>query len=221
MTFTHVEFPKGDRLGHMMAWFSLIPVFSVVAFLAIIVIRRDLTTIFFFIGFFVNEFSNQVLKRIIKEPRPSRLGQPLWSEYGMPSAHAQFMGFVTAFVILLFYVRIKVVTLIIPLAKLWKHFLTAACVLTSIVVSYSRIYLRYHTPNQVLVGLVLGLLFGALWFVFMEKIVGPYFPIIASMPICEMLLIKDFSLIPNALWCEYHCIKTEMRTRTKKYIRPE
>lgn len=221
VTFTHVEFPKGDSLGHIMAWFSLIPVFSVIAFLAIIVMRRDLTSIFFFIGFFANELANQVLKRIIKEPRPSRLGQPLWSQYGMPSAHAQFMGFFTAFVILLFYVRIKVVTLIIPLAKLWKHFLAVGCVIVSLLVCYSRIYLRYHTTNQVFVGLVLGLIFGVSWFIFMEKIVGPYFPIIASMPICEMLLIKDFSLIPNALWCEYHCIKAEMRTRTKKYIRPE
>lgn len=222
VSFTYVEYPKGDMLGMMLAWFSLIPSFTVISFIPVIVLRRDLTTIFFFVGMFVNEATNQVLKKIIAQPRPSRtLGAVQWSEYGMPSAHSQFVGFFSIFIILLFYVRIKVVTFIIPFAKLWKHVIAAGTVVVALTVCFSRHYLRYHTANQIVVGLLVGCLIGGLWFILLEKFVGPYFPIIASLPVCEMLLIKDYSLIPNALWCEYHCIKAEMRTRAKKYIRPQ
>lgn len=222
VTFTHVEYPKGDGLGKLLAWCSLLPSFTVISFIPIILLRRDLTTIYFYLGMFVNEFTNLVLKRIIAEPRPPRTANTeLWSVHGMPSSHSQFAGYFTLFVILLFYIRIKVVTFIIPLAKIWKHVLVVVSILVSAAVCYSRYYLKYHTCSQVWVGVVVGAVVAALWFAFLEKFVGPYFPIIASLPICEMLLIKDYSLIPNALWCEYHCIKAEMRSRAKKYIRPE
>ncbi|KAL5251143.1 hypothetical protein ACHWQZ_G016757 [Mnemiopsis leidyi] len=222
VTFTHIEYPKGDTLGMILAWFSLLPSFTVISFIPVIVLRRDLTTIFFFMGMFVNEGVNQVLKRVIAEPRPSRTASTVqWSQYGMPSAHSQFAGYFAMFVVLLFYVRISVVTFIIPLAKIWKHVLAAVTVLVSLAICYSRHYLKYHTEKQICAGFLVGLAIGAVWFIILEKFAGPYFPIIASMPICEMLLIKDYSLIPNTLWCEYHCIKTEMRSRAKKYIRPE
>eukprot|EP00116_Pleurobrachia_bachei_P009018 sb/3469280/ len=203
--------------------------------------ERGRENIFFYIGMFVNEGCNQILKRLIADPRPAR--NPFcpsscphirvnrfsvsaattvqWSEYGMPSAHSQFAAFFSVFMILLFYIRIKVVTLIIPCAKIWKHLICIGFLCAAALIGYSRLYLKYHTSNQILCGFLVGGFNGALWFILLEKFVGPYFPIIASLPVCEMLLIKDYSLIPNVLWCEYHCIKQEMRSRLKKYVRPE
>eukprot|EP00116_Pleurobrachia_bachei_P000285 sb/3460547/ len=44
-----------------------------------------------------------------------------------------------------------------------------------------RLYLKYHTSNQILCGFLVGGFNGALWFILLEKFVGPYFPIIASL----------------------------------------
>lgn len=73
---------------------------------------------------------NSVLKNIIKQPRP----QDLTYGYGMPSAHAQFAGL---------------------FAMSWKHGW-----ILSIGVCVSRVYLQYHTVEQVLVGALIGVLWG-------------------------------------------------------------
>ena len=36
---------SGDLLGLILAWFSLLPSFTVISFVPIIVLRRDLTTV--------------------------------------------------------------------------------------------------------------------------------------------------------------------------------
>lgn len=78
--------------------------------------------------------------------------------YGMPSSHSQFMGFFAVYVSLYlsnrgirkhFFLRCTRVAIIIAVS-------TGVCV--------SRIFLAYHTVLQVLVGAIIGILYGTCWF---------------------------------------------------------
>jgi len=80
------------------------------------------------------------------------------------------------------------------------------------------IYLKYHTPNQVLVGGTIGAVCGALWAVLMhtwfERVLYPW---LESLPICEYFLIKDSTHIPNVLQFEYNAHKEERKRRGKHH----
>lgn len=52
-----------------------------------------------FVGFFVNEALNHVLKTIIQQPRPgtcARLGHGVCDSYGYPSSHSQCIWYIIA-----------------------------------------------------------------------------------------------------------------------------
>ena len=44
-----------------------------------------------------------------------------------------------------------------------------------------RVYLRYHTLEQVLLGTLVGAITGSVWFIVVTKILCPYFPSIVNM----------------------------------------
>jgi hypothetical protein len=60
----------GDVVGFVLAWFSLLPVFILVGLGTLILVRRDLQTMFFTGGLVANEGVNFILKHLIQEPRP-------------------------------------------------------------------------------------------------------------------------------------------------------
>ena len=62
----HMEYPEGDKVGHVLAWFSMLPFFVFAGMVTLILFRRDLHTITFTIGQLVNEVFNLILKKIIK-----------------------------------------------------------------------------------------------------------------------------------------------------------
>lgn len=60
----------------------------------------------FFVGVILNEICNTVLKHILCEPRPlARNKNLLYSEYGMPSAHSQFMWFFVSYMLYFTFIR--------------------------------------------------------------------------------------------------------------------
>ncbi|XP_042210575.1 dolichyldiphosphatase 1-like isoform X3 [Homarus americanus] len=79
-----------------------------------------------------------------------------------------------------------------------------------------RVYLLYHSWSQVLWGALLGILLGCGWFTLTHLVLTPLFPVIASWSVCERLMIRDTSLIPNILWFEYTHARTENRARSRK-----
>ncbi|KER32055.1 hypothetical protein T265_01832 [Opisthorchis viverrini] len=66
-----------------------------------------------------------------------------------------------------------------------------------------RIYLFYHTPEQVYVGLALGTATGLLWFFFVHFILTPHFLSICDSSFGQLLMLQDFTHIPNVLSYEY------------------
>jgi membrane-associated phospholipid phosphatase len=88
-----------------------------------------------------NSIINQILKRIIKEERPIPT-----NSYGMPSGHAQMMWFIV------FY----------NMNEIKNIFLQIFLILSGLLISYDRVRRKKHTIKQVLVGSIIGSIFGTL-----------------------------------------------------------
>lgn len=118
----------------------------------------------YLIGLFFNMLFNYVLKGIIQQPRPSENYNTVliesqyksilnYDRFGMPSGHAQASMFTTTYLYL--------VTL--------SNKVLAICILISLITMFQRIQYLYHTPTQVLVGSVLGILVAILTFSYTKK----------------------------------------------------
>ncbi|XP_076160152.1 dolichyldiphosphatase 1 [Ptiloglossa arizonensis] len=216
LSLTLVEYPQGDLFGKFLALISLIPFAIVTGFVTLILFRRDLHTISFFSGIIINECINFILKHTICEARPMR--RNVHVEYGMPSMHAQFMWFFAAYTTLFICIRLHHNNNSSISERFWRIIVIAACIIVAVLVTYSRVYLLYHTNSQVLCGTFIGIIFGAVWFIITHIVLTPRFPIIVSWRISEYLLLRDTTLIPNILWFEYTNIRTEARARSRKLV---
>ncbi|XP_041369987.1 dolichyldiphosphatase 1-like [Gigantopelta aegis] len=213
VSLTHVEYPKGDLIGQGLAWFSLLPFCIIVAFITLIIFRRDLHTMCFLTGLLLDEAVNWVLKHVIREQRPIT-ERVLYTEYGMPSSHAQFMWFFSIY--LTFFLFIRVYTNYTWVDDLWKYAVSLGSFIISIIVCYSRIYLGYHTISQVFWGAASGFVLGVCWFGVVQLLLTPLFPHIASCHLGEFFMVRDSTLIPHVLWFEYTSSRTEARSRQRK-----
>jgi membrane-associated phospholipid phosphatase len=113
---------------------------------------------YFLVGLFMNTILNLVLKGLIKQPRPefntkqldiflrnNGLRYVLGSDvFGMPSGHAQTSFYILAFIYL---VTRNIV-------------LSSVLLLLSVIVVVQRVVYNEHTIIQVLVGSIVGGLFG-------------------------------------------------------------
>ncbi|GFR89283.1 dolichyldiphosphatase 1 [Elysia marginata] len=209
VSFTYVEYPKGDFLGFLLAWISLLPMIILVSFATLIIFRRDLHTIAFATGLVVNEAANWIFKHCFKEARPMRGRQNLHTEYGMPSSHSQFMWFFSSYFTVFLLLRLYRNQSIVD--DLWKYVCALLSLVAAVLVSWSRVYLMYHTVSQVAVGAVVGSLLSAPWFYLVHVLLTPVFPIISNSPLGELLMLRDSTLIPHVLWFEYTCSRSEAR----------
>lgn len=119
--------------------------------------------LFYIIGVCLNNFLNILLKFIIKQPRPKQDNKSLeilihkdpatdkqvrqyWDIYGMPSGHAQNFGYSLLYIFLVFKDPIiTILYLVIGGISLWQRY----------------IY-KNHTILQLLVGFLIGCIFGYL-----------------------------------------------------------
>ncbi|KAG8199408.1 hypothetical protein JTE90_000276 [Oedothorax gibbosus] len=218
LAISHVEYQNGDWLGKVLALTSLCPLALIISFATLILFRRDLHTIAFFAGIVLNEAINWICKHSIKELRPCHGREILYSEYGMPSNHAQFMWFFASYMAFFLLIRLHHGNSTHPLENAWKYIATIIVVCVATIVTYSRIYLQYHTWNQVMWGSILGIVLGSLWFLITQTTLTPLFPVIVAWPISEFLMLRDTTLIPNVMWFEYTSHRQESRTRQRKLV---
>ncbi|KAF6201041.1 hypothetical protein GE061_005488 [Apolygus lucorum] len=212
-----VEYPKGDMVGRVLAYTCLSPIAIICGFVTLILFRRDLHTLVFFIGCIANEILNVVLKGIIAEPRPDARNTGL-VDFGMPSGHAQFLWFFAVYVAYFVFVRLHQINNNTTLDYFWKTVIVVGSFLIAILSSFGRIYLQYHTWQQVLCGAALGSFNGTIWFALVHFALTPYFPYVASWKISEFMLLRDTTLIPNVLWFEYTNAMRESRMRGRKLV---
>uniref|UniRef100_A0A8C2FTI4 Dolichyldiphosphatase n=1 Tax=Cyprinus carpio TaxID=7962 RepID=A0A8C2FTI4_CYPCA len=203
ISLTHVEYPAGDLTGQVLACMSLLPIAILIGFVTLIVFKRELHTISFFGGLIMNEGLNWLLKHILQEPRPCGGHSSVTTEYGMPS---NFLIFIYNIILKMHQTNnARCVEL------LWRHILSIVLLAVALSVSYSRVYLLYHTWSQVIYGGVAGMVMGVVWFFITQELLTPLFPKIAAWPISEFFLVRDTSLIPNILWFEYTVTRSEAR----------
>ena len=158
-----------------MAVSSLMPISIVVCTFGAFFARRELWDLFTVVGIFFNEVLAQTLKHIVKEPRPASCAAvDFCTTYGMPSSHAQLSTFAATLATLHLTRRRRSARVgrgsgssgegrrgrvVDPLTAtlVWSSWPVA------LATGISRVYLGYHSTEQVIVGSVVGVAFGAVW----------------------------------------------------------
>ncbi|KAA3677319.1 dolichyldiphosphatase [Paragonimus westermani] len=200
LNFFNVMYPKGDIIGKVLAYFSTTPIIIVVGLITLTVFRRDLHTIFLLLGVILNELLNTVMKKTLRQSRPIATHNSKLSSYGMPSSHAQFVGFFCLYSV--FFIRFRRLSEKFCRPKI-RLLLYIASVVTGALTCYSRLYLLYHTTEQIVIGLVMGLFLALGWFPLVHSVLTPLFPRICNLFIGRVLMLQDFTRIPNVFLFEY------------------
>lgn len=198
ITLTHVRYTKGDKIGLILAWISLVPVFiSLGGFFSHFIFRRELQGICFAIGLLISQFINEFIKTSVQQARPETCAVlECCDSHGWPSSHCQYMLFFATFFSLLSYRNRRNRGFIDHLVQLLVWVLAA---LTMV----SRVYLGYHSVVQVFAGAILGTVLGAAWYWVVQNVLAGYFPLIEESTIGRRFYIKDTSHIPNVFKFEY------------------
>jgi membrane-associated phospholipid phosphatase len=125
---------------------------------------KPIYLITYLFGFFINIGINSFSKAIIQEPRPSEdkhilnpakthLKRYSFDKYGMPSGHAQGAFYTASF---LFF-------------SLKHNLLSLFCFLLSLLTLFQRVKYKNHTVPQVVIGSVVGLAVGYLFYLMAKK----------------------------------------------------
>ncbi|XP_057984190.1 lipid phosphate phosphatase gamma [Malania oleifera] len=199
VSLTHVRYQKGDRLGHFLAWVSLIPVFiSFGGFITHFIFRRELQGMFFALGLIISQFINELIKTSVQQARPETCAMlEMCDSHGWPSSHSQYMFFFAVYITLLTRNQMGLWTL------KYKWILGSVPWFLALFTMYSRVYLGYHTVAQVFAGAALGIVLGALWFWVVNSFLCCFFPMIEESAFGRFFYVKDTSHIPNVLKFEY------------------
>lgn len=150
---THVIYDSKDHFGLVAVHLTLLPIYVMVFYTSWFIINREIEPVIAVAGQLANDILNKILKILIKQSRPdfhkafgsSTVGM----NYGMPSAHSQFMGFFATYYIVLTWKATSSLTFTKLLVSL--GLLSAA-----VGVAYSRFHLMYHTLEQVVMGVLCG-----------------------------------------------------------------
>jgi len=201
-SLTHVEYIPGDALGWLASLASLAPVFWLAVAAATLVQRRDLGCAAYLCGQLANEVLNWLLKRALAQPRPAAAAVHLHAGpvYGMPSNHAQFAGFFAAS------------------ACAWAASgrgcggararaaaAAAAALAAAAAVGASRVYLHYHSVEQVVAGWAVGAAAGTAWAALVDGALRPHFARLAATPLARTCGVRDASVV-DVLRIEYEAV---------------
>ncbi|EIM86795.1 uncharacterized protein STEHIDRAFT_97573 [Stereum hirsutum FP-91666 SS1] len=162
LDLTHVLYDSDSHVSLVLALITLSPILLMASYAVLAVYTRELTVINMWAGQLLCEAFNWMVKRAIKEERPA---DSVGTGYGFPSSHSQYMAYFATFLVLHLYFRHHFVSTgyyIVDVA--WLLLLHLALIGWAGVVAYSRLYLTYHSPPQVLWGVTLGIIFGVSWY---------------------------------------------------------
>ncbi|ETI24189.1 hypothetical protein G647_03558 [Cladophialophora carrionii CBS 160.54] len=164
-SLTHVRYNPADPVSYASAWLALVPQGLVVVYVTLMWASREAEIILMFAGQMACEMLNFGLKRMIREERPEQMSG---KGYGMPSSHSQFVAFfaVSLSLFLIFRHVPTQTTSYSPTSFPERIMLSFAAFMGAGAVAASRVYLNYHTPKQVWVGIAAGSFFAIIWFLF-------------------------------------------------------
>lgn len=219
LSLTHVYYDPDDNISYLCAWLALVPQALCIVYVTLIWSTREAEVALMFAGQLACEAANFVLKRLLKQERPSRIHKT-GKGYGMPSSHAQFVAFWAVAMALFLLVRHtpswtdhgyeprsaavdrgrgrgrggrgnsrqdeggssnstrparrtgswgqEWVMVESYAHRPWSYAERAAAAVfvlgVAALVAWSRVYLGYHTVNQVLVGCLAGSVCAVAWY---------------------------------------------------------
>ncbi|KAJ9506914.1 hypothetical protein QJQ45_002471 [Haematococcus lacustris] len=192
---TCVQYVDGDPIGKLLAYASLLPFAYVLHAFVAFHARREVHGLLYLGGVLANEVITQLLKQLLREPRPlaSCVQLGVCESHGMPSSHTSLAFFVmlSRLILLCRYPKQKSVpTLVVGALEVVALLLGAA------VVAQSRVYLGYHTLGQVLAGAAVGCLNALLCFAVIYQ-TSPAFPLAASSRLGALLHLRDTWSVPD------------------------
>lgn len=194
---TYIVYDPSDWVSVVCVQFSLLPIYIMVFYTSWFLITREIEPVIAVAGHLVGEIINKIIKHLVKQPRPDfhkEFGASSYGlTYGMPSAHSQFMGFFAAYFMCNVWKRV-------PMKKNHKLLVNGLLAVAAVLVAFSRVYLWYHSAQQVLVGLVVGVLAGVLFYpiVSVARDIG-LVDWVLGWPIVRVFYVKD---------SYYHCYQT-------------
>eukprot|EP01127_Copromyxa_protea_P006203 TRINITY_DN16013_c0_g1_i1.p1 TRINITY_DN16013_c0_g1~~TRINITY_DN16013_c0_g1_i1.p1 ORF type:complete len:209 (-),score=40.27 TRINITY_DN16013_c0_g1_i1:2-628(-) len=203
-SITFVEYEEDSIASLVLALVSLTPIFAVIGHASILLVKRDLQAITLFLGVLLCVVLNEVLKHILKEPRP--IGSRK-DGHGMPSNHSQ-LSFFFAVSLLLIWQRWK-------MEPVWRRFLSFAGISAACLVAFARVFHGVHSVAQISVGAIVGTLFAFVWDFITDKFLRPLFPKIQSLALCQYLYIYDGSQVENQLKFEYDNYTAQQKKQKK------
>jgi len=190
-------------LDRVAALLSLAPPLAMVSLFTLVLSRRDFATLCLVFSSLFCVALCVILKNIIKDPRPTLSGHSLASDdlYGMPSNHTQLISFLATYLVFWALSGRWMVSFF------WRLLLSFSCMLLSILVAWSRIYLGHHSVIQVYVGGFIGSLLGCIHFFVIEFLrkLGIFQHLALYNPFCKFLLLRDCSNI-DVITVEYNAV---------------
>ena len=115
-------------------------------------VKRDLKSALFLAGLGASLIVNKILKETIRQDRPESDHVFKNTNYGMPSDHTQFMMFFTVYYVLLCIHERRQTESKDTFELVINNLECLGLSFVSAVVAFSRVYLRYHTIEQVYQG---------------------------------------------------------------------
>ena len=130
---------------------------------------------------------SKVLKACIRQQRPSATCALLGvcDTYGMPSNHAQIMSFLAVH-----WVAAALRKPLSPAGRLWLATDAAVLACLVVLVSAARVYLGYHSLEQVLAGVGCGACLALVWSEIETRFVRPHAAQLAASRLGRLLDLK-------------------------------
>lgn len=183
------QYAHGDSLGKLLAHIALAPVFLVCFQAARVYSRREVHETLLLVGMVAEEAAARALKHLLQHPRPpATCGMlHLCHSHGMPSSHTSmafcYLAATTAAAAVLWARRGAASRLVSAAEQLLLAALAAG-------VAASRVYLGYHSTDQVLAGAAFGTAFGIAWHGLTAALAPLYPRVAAAWPLAQ-LGVKD------------------------------
>ena len=178
LDLTYVVYTRHSHLSLFFALVTFTPFVVFISLSTLVLFRRELEAVNQCLGLLLSTLLNALLKRVFAQSRPAGSSK---AGHGMPSDHAQFMGFLLVYLSCWLFTRgcVRGAT---------RHVLAAALLVATALVAASRVHLNVHTPVQVAAGLLVGLVAGSAYFLLSHRLLYPRYDALLSLPVMRWLL---------------------------------
>jgi dolichyldiphosphatase len=201
-----VHYQQEDDLGKLLAYVALGPIFIIVFQFSKVYTRREVHEAMLLLGLVLEEAVARLLKDLLRHPRPATCKMlHMCHSHGMPSSHTSMMFcyfVITSCWALQNWSKRSTASKLLSLGE------QVFCAVSAVAVSTSRVYLGYHSIDQVIAGAAFGSAFALLWLGVMAA-ASPGYPALGNMLVFKQLGVKDTYNSTEPLLTEQqaHCSK--------------